>query len=170
MIGSFYRKENDGIDQLIDDISIEYADHKSKHITIWGEPHGHDKTTFGGTVFERIKARFMRNGWNCEIKAPAKVSDLHAVRYEMINDCFAESDPLLPKIRINQYTCKAVIMSLQNAEVTDKFQKSKADERNKSFNQAYATHFSDTLDYYIMQKYGNKQTAKLPGRGSRRIG
>jgi len=170
MIGSFYRKENDGIDQLIDDICIDYADQKNKHIYVWGEPHGHDRTTFGGTVFDRIKARFMKNGWHCEIKAPSKMADLHSVRYELINECLEESNPLLPKLRFNQDTCKAVIVSMQNAEVNEKFQKSKADEKNKSFNQVYATHFSDTVDYYIMQKYGSKLHQRLlPGRGDGRV-
>ena len=171
MIGSHYIKENDGIDQLIDEICIEYADQSRKYVEVWGEPHGHDKTTFGGTVFDRIKARFVKNGWGCVIKAPAKMSDLHSVRYELINEILQETNPLLPKLRINQITCKPVIISLQNAEVNDKFQKDKKDERNKSFNQVYATHFSDTLDYFFMQKYGNKHLVRrLPGRGDSRMG
>jgi hypothetical protein len=113
----------------------------------------------------------VKNGWGCVIKAPAKMSDLHSVRYELINEILQETNPLLPKLRINQITCKPVIISLQNAEVNDKFQKDKKDERNKSFNQVYATHFSDTLDYFFMQKYGNKHLVRrLPGRGDSRMG
>lgn len=170
MIGSFYRKEQDGIDSLIDDICIEYADHRNKYVEIWGEPHGHDKTTFGGTTFDWVRARFNKNGWACVIKAPARMSDLHSVRYTVINECLQETNPRLPKLRINEMTCKPVIMSLQNAEVDDKFQKSKKDEKNKSYNQVYATHFSDTVDYYIMQKYGSKMyQTQLPGRGEGRV-
>ncbi|HNQ31639.1 MAG TPA: hypothetical protein PKJ68_04110 [Candidatus Woesebacteria bacterium] len=169
-IDSYYRKENDSIDQLIDDICISYLDQKNKHVLVWGEPHGHDRTTFGGTVFDRIKAKFNKNGWHVEIMAPAKMSDLHSVRYELINEMLEENNPLLPRIKFNRDTCKAVLISMLNAEVNDKFQKSKADEKNKSFNQIYATHFSDTVDYYLMQKYGNRVHSRaLPARGSNRV-
>lgn len=170
MVGLFYKKENDGIDDLVDDICVEYADQKNKTVWVWGEPHGHDRTTFGGTVFDRIKARFLSKGWNCIIKAPSKMSDLHSVRYELINEAFEETNPRLPKLRINRTTCKAAIISLQNAEVTDKFQKSKADEKNKKYNQAHATHLSDTVDYYVMQKYGGHLHLRpIPGRGDARV-
>ena len=170
MINSFYKKENEGIDELIDDICIHYADQGHKRVDIWGEPHGHDRTVDAITVYDRIRNRFMKYGWNCTIKTPRGTSDQHSLRYEIINEALQETNPLLPKMRFNSYTCKAVIVSMQNAEVTDKFQKNKKDEANKSYNQAYATHFSDTVDYYIMQKYGSKMNRRmLPGRGDNRV-
>jgi hypothetical protein len=100
--------------------------------------------------------RLLYHGWGSEIAVTATVSDVHENRYEYINNILKEDDPNLPKIRINQETCKDVIISMHNAEVTLDFKKDKKNEKNRSYNQAHATHFTDTIDYYLTQKHGWK--------------
>lgn len=171
MINAFHRKENDSIDGVVDDICISFADQKFKQIHIFGEPLGHNKEALGGTIYMRIWWRFKQNGWNAIISPNThKKSDFHEVRYEFINEVLEETNPRLPKFRINTETCKSVVISLNRAEVDAKGKKNKKDEDNKSFNQEYATHFTDTVDYYFMQKYGKSGlNNSLPGRGSGRI-
>lgn len=168
MIGSFHRKENDSINTVVDDFCIKYADQKFKKVRIWGEPRGHDRTTEGDTIYTRILWRFKQNGWEAEVLVTAEKSDFHEVRYEYINDIFMETNSRLPKIRINQEACKSVIIALNNANVTIDGKKDKKDENNKSFNQAHATHYTDTVDYYFVQKYKRRQEGRpLPLIGSR---
>jgi hypothetical protein len=171
MIGSFHRKEKDSVDAVVDDFCIEYADHKYKKVKIWGEPHGFDILSIGASNYDRIEARFKQNGWEAIICVTSAKSDFHEVRYEYINDILMETNPRLPKLRINQDKCKAVIISLNNADVTIDGKKDKKDERNKSFKQEHATHYTDTVDYYFVQKYKRRsdEGRHLPGRGSGRV-
>lgn len=171
MRASFHRKEDGNIDQVVDDMCIAMADQVNKHVNVYGEPRGHDKQATGPTIYERIRTRFIMNGWKCEVKVTAQKTEFHEIRYEYINDLLSEEDPRLPKLRINEVTCKDVIISMLNAEVTTAFKKVKKDEENRSFNQAHATHFTDMVDYFFVQKYYYKlhMGAGLPGRGSGRV-
>lgn len=169
LIDNFHRKEDDSIDKVVDDLCAAYADQAFKHIRIWGEPLGHNRETVGGTIYERLKDRFRKNGWHAEIKAPSAKSANHEVRYEFINEIFAETNHRYPRIRIN-VNAKPVVISLNSAEVDKYGKKNKSDEKNKSFPQEFATHYTDTVDYYFMQKYGPTYSGLiLPGHGVGRV-
>ena len=154
---------------LVDDICMKYADQDNKYVRIWGEPRGHD-TGDGGTMYDKIKNRFLANGWSPKVMASAGSTDLHEVRYDFVNEVFSEDNPRYPRIRINQETCKDVIIAINNTEVTADFKKDKKNEKNRSFNQEHSTHYTDTIDYYIMQKHGYlRQTNLYSGRPVNRV-
>jgi hypothetical protein len=156
MRDAFYVSQDKGINQVVDAFCEKYRTHQYKYVRIWGEPRGHDKNATGFTYYEMVEQRLKHHGWAIEIAVTSAVSDTHENRYEVINQFFAEDNPILPKIRINGETCKDVIIAINNTEKTPDFKKDKKNERNRSFNQAHATHYTDTIDYYIMQKHGVK--------------
>jgi hypothetical protein len=154
---------------LVDEICMRYADQQNRYVRIWGEPRGHD-TYEGSTMYQKIKSRFLANGWNPDIKAPAGKTEYHEIRYEFVNEVFSEETAKYPKVRINEVACKDVIIALNNTEVKHDNKKDKKNEANKSFNQAHATHYPDTLDYYLIQKHGWKANMNMmSGRGSNRV-
>lgn len=156
MRDAMYVSQDKGIDNVIDMFCEKYKGHNYKFVRIWGEPRGHDKNATGVTFYEMVASRLRKKGWVCEVCVTQAQADRHEVRYEVINQFLAEDNPLLPKIRINEETCKDVVIAIHNSEKKPDFTKNKKNERNRSFNQAHATHYTDTVDYYIMQKHGVK--------------
>jgi hypothetical protein len=145
--------DNSSIDELIDEMCIELGDQALKHINIYGDPRGHDARAEGVTLYERIRSRLNSNGWSCTIVVKPMRTQQQSVRYEYINEVLAETNPQLPKLRINDETCKDVIVALNIAEVKPDFSKNKKNESEREYNQAHATHYTDTVDYFFVQKY-----------------
>lgn len=156
MRDSFYVPENKGISHLIDAMCTKYANHKNKYVRIWGEPRGHNKQATGYTYYEEVASRLQRHGWGCDIMVGTAPPESHEFRYDFVNQILAEDNMLYPRLRINEETCKDVVISIHNAEVKADFTKDKKNEKNRSFNQAHATHFTDMLDYFFTQKHGYK--------------
>lgn len=154
MVDSLFVKDDKSLNVLIDDFCVKYADHKCKHVRLWGEPRGHDKNPTGDTWYSMAKKRFEKNGWRCEIKAKAGRTDNHEDRYNFINDLLTEEDIRKARLRINQETCKAVIIAIQSTRVKPDGKKDKSDEKKRDFQQEHAPHFTDTIDYYLKQKHG----------------
>ncbi|HZV71624.1 MAG TPA: hypothetical protein VFG10_18860 [Saprospiraceae bacterium] len=150
-INAFHVKENMGIDELVDMICNHYKDHRMKYVRIWGEPRANDKTPNPITLFEQTQLRFIKNGWQTELKA-SKRSDSHETRRRYVNELFAENTSG-PRIQFNQITCKDVIISIQMTGTTPEGKKDKSNEKDRTFSQEHATHYPDALDYYLMQKH-----------------
>ncbi len=152
----FFVKDGDGkIGELVDKFCEHYKGHKTKLVRIWGEPRGHDKRAdTEQTIYEQIRARFLANGWACEIRVKAGQVKAHKERNWFMNDVLAESTPALPIVRINDITCKDFIIAMQVTDVAHDFQKNKTKEKDRAYPQEHAPHFTDTLDYYLMQKHG----------------
>ncbi len=153
----FYVKSEDGkIVELVDNICKYYTGHKNKVVRLYGEPRGHDpRPDNPKTVFQQIADRFRYHGWMVEIRVrPGQVKP-HRERCMYMNEVLEESNVRLPLIRINDLACKDIIIALQVTAVKDDYQKDKSSEKNRSFPQEQAPHFTDTVDYYIMQKYSS---------------
>jgi len=164
MVDALFVKDPKSVKDLIDDYCNKYVDHKNKTVRVWGEPRGHDKNPMGITFFNVVKNQFRKHGWNCEIKAHAGRTNNHEDRYILINNIFAEDDSQLPRLRINQENCKDPIIALQITQVTADNKKNKSKEKDRTFPQEHAPHFTDTIDYYFMQKYGQSRLILgLPG-------
>jgi len=156
MVDALYVKTPKSLNDLVDDFCIKYADHKKKIVYAWGEPRGHDKNPFGITFFNALKDRFLKNGWSCVIKAHAGRTNNHEDRYILINDILKEENHAHPRLRINREECKDPIIALQITKTKDDHKKDKSKEKDRNFPQEHAPHFTDTIDYYFMQKYGMK--------------
>jgi len=158
MINSFHVKGDEKLGQLIKNFCEYYRAHQFKVVRVWGEPRGHDKQALTPSIYESIVSMFASHGWKAEIKAHAGRTRLHQERYQFVNDVLLERAPALPRVRINRETCKAVVIAIQTTQVKDDFQKDKSKEKERDFPQEHAPHYTDTIDYYVMQKHGWRLT------------
>jgi len=127
---------------------------RNRRLRIWGDRTGlNQREDDSHTLFDQIRAILEDLGWTVEVMATYGDSGLHKSRYTFMNTIFEEAIDDYPRIRINAYTCPNLVVSLDTTRVTDEFKKDKKDERNASFNQSYAPHLTDTLDYKLFNKY-----------------
>ena len=110
-------------------------------------------------VIERFKSR----GWRTELRVNGGYTRKHAERHTWINEIMEEVNAALPKLRISEMNCKDLIIAVQLAEVGPDFSKNKSKEKDRSYPQEHATHYTDALDYYFVQKYGHLMAGQ--GRG-----
>ena len=80
----------------------------------------------------------------------------HKERNYFMNEVLSETYPSLPMVWYNDATCKDDIIAMQVTAVRDDYQKDKSKESDRAFPQEHAPHFTDTTDYYIMQKHGHR--------------
>ena len=167
MVRQFFVKDDEKINELVDKFCKHFKDHEFKYVRIWGEPRGHDKQADGDTLYEQVVARFRKNGWEAEIKVEAgRATKKHKERHYFINEVLEDTNPLLPSLLVNVDECKDVIISIQTTPIKAEFTKDKSKEKDRNFKQEHATHFTDTLDYYLYQKHG----WKLSGNTGRQAG
>lgn len=163
----FYVKSTEGkVAELVDKVCAHYINHKFKMVRLWGEPRGHDpKADTPRTMFQQIQDRFIRNGWTVEIRVRPGQVKAHKERNYFMNETLAETNGAMPIIRFNEVTCKDAIISMQVTSMKHDFQKDKGSESDRAFPQEHAPHFTDTVDYYIMQKHGHRM-GRRSSRGS----
>jgi hypothetical protein len=152
----FFVKEDEGkIAELVDKVCAHYPTHKFRLARIWGEPRGHDKRPDTiDTIYDSIVKRFAMNGWKTEVRVTAGQVKKHKERAWYMNDVLSEENTALPIIRLNDQTCKDVIIAMQITAVKDDFQKDKGREKDRAYPQEHAPHFTDGIDYYMTQKHG----------------
>lgn len=155
LIRKFFVK-NDLMDNLVDQFCDHFEHHHFKYVRIWGEPRIHDRTAMGKIV-DTIVKRLQSRGWMTEVMVQAGYkTERHTDRFDTINAILDEANPLLPKIKVNASDCEAVITAIKLAQVNEDGSKNKAREKDREFPQENATHFTDTIDYYLLQKHGWK--------------
>lgn len=166
-VNAFHVKEDGILDDLVDQICEAYNDHKFKRVRLWGEPAGHVKqAAVRDSNYDQMARRFRRHGWYVEICAPAgHRSSTHEQRHYFINDIFSEEYGHLPRVRINQEACSDLIFALLMTSINYDFKKDKSKERDRDYPQEHAPHYTDGLDYYLMQKHfaSSQQQSWSPG-------
>ena len=160
----FVKQEEGKVAELVHKFCDHYGSHGMKLVRIWGEPRGHDKNaTSSETIYQTITRIFKSRGWQVEVRvAPGQVK-AHKERAEYMNEVLGESNAALPIVRWCEETCKDAIIAMQVTGIKGDFQKDKSKENDRAFPQEHAPHFTDTCDYYLMQKHG----WRLAGRGNR---
>lgn len=153
-VDALHVKGDDKLNELVDKFHKRYGQHGFKFVRLWGEPRGHDKQATGPSIYETLRKLFEAKGWMVEIRAHAGRTTNHLERHHAINDLLAETFPGLPKIRFNEENCKDVIIAMQTTEITPDFRKNKSKEKLRDFPQEHAPHYTDTVDYYLMDKHG----------------
>lgn len=153
MIDSQYVMNGGSAEDVVDKIVARYTGHKLKYVRIWGDPRGNDKSAWGRPLYDAVRDRFKSHGWHVEIRVFATKTHSHDARFKYVNEVLEEKLPQLPRIRCNKETCKAPILSIQFTGATHDGKKDKKPERNKKADQTQAPHFSDAMDYFLMQKY-----------------
>lgn len=155
-INSFFVKGDEKLGELVRNFCNHYEYHQFKFIRLWGEPRGWDRQPLTKPMFESLRDMFTAAGWECEIWAPAGHAANHADRYQFMDDVLKETRPEMPRLRVNEETCKAPVIAMQSCDIKLDFQKNKEPEKNRDFPQEHAPHFTDALDYYLLAKHGWK--------------
>lgn len=156
-INSFFVKGEEKLQELVEKVCEHYKTHKYRLVRLWGEPRGHDKLPMTPTIFESLKGMFEKKGWGCEVWAPPGHSASHSDRHQFMGDLMQETRRELPRLRINEETCKAPVIAIQTTDITTDFRKDKSMEKDRKARQEHAPHFTDALDYYFVAKYGQVQ-------------
>lgn len=153
------------VDHLANKVVEQYADHKRKVVEIWGDSNGHARNPNANeTSYEIIYRILTAAGWEVIMKVePGTINSKHNSRYMVMNCILSRQDPRGPRVLFNFERCKYTIISIQSAPVNADYKKVKKSEANKSLPQERATHLSDTVDYYLFNKY---QHLYAPGSGS----
>ncbi|MGV3560772.1 hypothetical protein [Larkinella arboricola] len=136
-----------------------YSGHARKELFLYGDAYGESKSAgTNDTFFDQVRAVFQQAGWKVYDRI-MKTNPEHVDKFTLIDKLLLESDDRFPRVRINQNTCKALIISIQNSPIKEGFAKDKRSEKSTSIAQEYATHLSDCFDYILYYKYS---AAKKP--------
>lgn len=152
------------IPALIDDFCTMFDKHGYKYARLWGEPRGRDENALDESMFIIIQKRLKKNGWMSEIKTPAGYQTAaQAVRYTFIEQLLSNSENM-PKLKINEDACPSLCIAIETADVLPDRGKNKSKEKDDTYPQEFATHLTDTLDYYLFLKYGRSVSNRRVGR------
>jgi len=155
-IKNFFVKSPRILDDLFNDEFIPYYEsHRKKVIQFWYDRSGNSKIANSRlTFYQQAEKILIKAGWKV-IPMTRGQDPEHADKYLLWNVLLSENHKRLPKIRFNSENCKELIVSMQNAPVTDikGIKKDKSSERDKEYPQEEATHFSDAADILIHGMY-----------------
>lgn len=133
-----------------------YPDQLKKHIFVYGDASASSKSAGSNTTFfSQVVAELRAAGWKVYLRV-LKSNPEHKARFALIDRILAEGGTVLPRLRINMNTCKALIISMQNSPIVGDMKKDKSSE-GTSLQQEYATHLSDCLDYILYYKYSSEK-------------
>jgi hypothetical protein len=149
--------------KLLDDLFIEqfipyYRPHQNKMIYLDGGHDGNNRLPNSHlTLFEQVREVLTNHGWTVIIMSKASAYN-HYDKYLLLNAMLKENTRKLPKIRINESNNPDLIIALERSEAIDSnsgVDKSKKDEKNKSFPQQHATHLTDAFDTPLLRLYND---------------
>ena len=139
-----------------------YSDQVKKDIIVYGDASASSKSAGSNTTFfAQVVAELRAAKWKVTLRV-LKSNPEHKDRFALIDRILAEGSDRLPRLRINQNTCKALIISMQNSPIVGDMKKDKSNE-GTSLQQEYATHLSDCLDYIIYYKYSSGKKKSSSG-------
>lgn len=147
------------VERLATDFTTKYKDHRKKVLYVYGDNGAHKKDPGRNrTYFQLIEATLKKSGWTIINKVQTSYPP-YPVRYRVLNSLLQETNVRLPKIRINETACKALLIALQSAPVDGStYEKIKKSESNKALPQEFATHLTDCFDYVLYKKFGQYVT------------
>lgn len=148
----FFVKDQDKVDVLVGQFCKTYAGHRNKHVRIYGEPRGLDRQAIAESIYAVVAKQLQMMGWTVEI-CVQPVTDRHDLRHDFMDDVLKENDNDLPSLRVEEEQCKNLLLAMAMTGIKPDYKKDKSSERNRAYKQEHATHFTDALDYYFMQKY-----------------
>ena len=145
--------KNKVIKYLVDLIIQQYQGHKNI-LLIWGDRNGNNRQADSElTFYEQIQKQLKEAGFITRLMVKERLDPYHALKHTVINTLLAEANSNFPRIRLNQNKCKATILSIQSAPITQDFKKDKRSEQVQGLSQEKATHLSDCFDNWLYPKY-----------------
>jgi hypothetical protein len=166
IIKGMYVKGEKRLNDLIDEFVKYYEPHQKKEVNYY---YDHTAQVTDTTRVKRISdvviKAFADAGW--------KVNGInigqqprHETRHRLFQNVFSEHDPNAYRpIRFNAENCRELILSIQQAGVLqgkNGFEKDKRSERNSSFAQEEATHFTDALDTLYIGRFKHAYGLEIP--------
>ena len=150
-VGTVHQKEVEKGDNIVESLGYafceRYKNHVKKKIIITGDRNGKNKSSGNNKNLYDIFCRILReNGWIVDAQ-PINYNKAHKEKHIFINDILSESNK--HKIRIDEQEAYLLIISIENSPMDYDFEKDKRSESDSNIEQERATHYSDTLDYYI---------------------
>ncbi|MDJ1468163.1 hypothetical protein [Xanthocytophaga flava] len=164
IVNALYVKHSDTnlVDALLDKLLDTYKDHPTQRINIYGDRNGNERSAGSNqTFYEQIMDKLRKHGWSWTMNVINSYPS-HQLKHRVLNAILAETNTRLPRVRINQNTCKFLILSIQNSPIKTDWKKDKKDE-SRPIDQERATHFSDTFDYLIYRRYAKLLGLSLGG-------
>ena len=157
----FPRPEYTMSESLALDFCEQYANHVTKIVTVYGDPAGKNRTMQGkidkktGTwrnSFDEFCDIMRSQGWVVKRKILTS-HPKHIAKQELMNEMLMERKGTF-RLRISQRYAYSVYISMQYAPIKENYSKDKVSE-SKNVSQEFATHLSDTIDYYVMMEYNS---------------
>lgn len=141
---------------LAQEFCTYYKYHQRKHINYYYDHTANYKDGARTTTFaDEITKVFIANGWTVNAiycgQAPR-----HETKKLFFELAFAEKEPNLVPIRINQDNCQHLIMSIEGAGAVDSrdgIKKDKSPEKQDDDLDEEKTHLSDAFDTLIFNKF-----------------
>ncbi|MFC5412904.1 hypothetical protein ACFPMF_26505 [Larkinella bovis] len=126
-INSLYAKVADQgrslVETLAHRILATYSGHSKKEVFLYGDAYGESKSAGSNeTFFDQVRSVLKRAGWKVYDRI-LKTNPEHVDKFNLIDKLLIELDERFPRIRINQNTCKALIISIQNSPILPTFAK-----------------------------------------------
>jgi hypothetical protein len=147
---------SDNIENLVDQFCEYFKAHRFKYVRLWGEPRMWDRTA-KGYIATTIEARFKHHQWVCDVMTKSGYrTQAHKEQYQFMLKLLEEKDDALPKLRINKDACSDLIVGIKTADINADMTLNKSAEKRRDFPQQHATHLPQTVNYYLMQKHGDR--------------
>lgn len=157
-IKEFFVKNPKKLSDLVQEFIDYYEPHKASCnvVHLYHDRSGYkEEANSKTTLAEDVENTLRKAGWRVINKTPNTNNPAHIDKFRLINEILSEENDNLPKVRINENRCPNLIISMENAPLTDNdaFKKNKSSERSTTIPQEHATHFSDTIDYCLFWQF-----------------
>ncbi|WP_254561779.1 terminase large subunit domain-containing protein [Dyadobacter diqingensis] len=141
---------------LAHEVVERFINHQNRTIYITGDRNGlnasaSSKKNADGTwitLFDEFAQVFTDAGWSV-ILCPLTYNPLKDEIHALMQGILSESREDGVYARFHPTEAKSVTISMQRAPITGDYKKDKKSENKKGEDQEYATHLSDTVDYYF---------------------
>jgi len=162
IVNALHVKES--VNSLVEEITKKlldtYKDHPTKRLNIYGDSSGNNRSAGSNqTFYDQIQALLTQAGWSFTLNILTQ-NPPHQMKHRVVNTILGEDNARLPRIRINQNTCKYLIISILNTPIKPDWSKDKNLER-LIIDQARATHYSDALDYLLFKRFAKHAGASI---------
>lgn len=156
--------EGDTQDELCQQIHNYYQYHPVKEIRFYHDATGNHQT--GNTKLTRaIQAQnyFIALGWKVIRLSLTGTNPRHFDKYRLWERIFQETDPRMPRFRINRQNARTTYISMSRAkkktDANGVIKKDKSSERVDNPQREYATDLSDALDNPVFTLYNQLMRA-----------
>lgn len=157
-------------DDLADDFTRYYATHPHKVVFLWYDNTGNVRTgNTRRTRAQQFAQRLRSKGWTVRLMTKGGTNPDHDKKHKLWEDIFQETNPKLPRFRINTANARDLLVAMQNTQVAagrnGETKKDKSSERRlRSKDRHLATDLTDAIDAPVYGIYRDalRHSSPLP--------